>query len=123
VVFEILSRTSTSRKPDNRSALPAVFVGAENSLTGGRNAVYQCATTMTPSDPTPRLSRAESMFAFSIMSFAVALLCFMLGWAYGVHRGRALLHFPTSVGWLLTTAILTGLGVILMVWSRGAKRG
>ncbi len=78
---------------------------------------------MISSDPTPRPARGQSALAFAIMFFAVALLTFMLGWADGVRHGRGMLHFPNSGGWLLTTAILAGLGVLLLVWSRSAKRG
>ena len=78
---------------------------------------------MTPSDPTPRPARGESALAFSIMFFCVALLTFMLGWADGVRRGRTLLNFPEVGGWLIATAVLAGLGVLLLVWSRSTKRG
>ncbi|MEO7725591.1 MAG: hypothetical protein ABIU29_13060 [Chthoniobacterales bacterium] len=77
---------------------------------------------MTPSDPTPRQTKGESMLAFSIMFFSVALLCFMLGWADGVRHDRAYLHIPETGGWLIATAILTALGVSLFVWSRAVKR-
>ena len=76
---------------------------------------------MTPSDPTPRQSRRDSAVAFSIIFFSVALLCFLLGWAEGVHHGRTYLHLPIG-GWLVATAILGGLGVVLFVLSRGMKR-
>jgi uncharacterized membrane protein YsdA (DUF1294 family) len=78
---------------------------------------------MNPSDPTPRQSRRESAVAFSIIFFAVALLCFLLGWADGVRHDRTYLHIPETAGWLVATAILGGLGVICFLWSRGAKRG
>ncbi|HEX4665112.1 MAG TPA: hypothetical protein VH207_00825 [Chthoniobacterales bacterium] len=78
---------------------------------------------MTPSDPTPRPARSESALAFSIMFFSAALLTFLLGWADGVRHGRALLHFPTLGGWLIATAVLAGLGVLFLVWSRSTKRG
>ena len=78
---------------------------------------------MTPSDPTPRPVRGQSALAFSIMFFCVALLTFMLGWANGVHHGRTLLHFPEVGGWLIATAVLAGLGVFFLVWSRNTKRG
>jgi putative Mn2+ efflux pump MntP len=77
---------------------------------------------MTPSEPTPRQTRAESTLAFGIMFFAMALLCLMLGWADGVRHGRAYHHFPHSGGWFVATAMLGALGVIFFVWSRSAKR-
>ncbi|MEO5719131.1 MAG: hypothetical protein ABIR29_11230 [Chthoniobacterales bacterium] len=77
---------------------------------------------MTPSDQTPRQTKGESMLAFAIMFFSVALLCFMLGWADGVRRGHAYLHFPAINGWMITTAILVALGAILLVWSRAVRR-
>ena len=76
---------------------------------------------MTPSDSTPRQSRRDSAVAFSIIFFALALLCFLLGWAGGVHHGHAYLHLPIG-GWLVATAILGGFGAILFVLSRGMKR-
>jgi len=78
---------------------------------------------MNPSDPTPRQSRRESTVACSIIFFAVALLCFLLGWADGVRHDRAYLHIPETGGWLVATAILGGLGVLCLLLSRGMKRG
>jgi len=77
---------------------------------------------MNPFDPTPRQSRRESAIACSIIFFAIALLCFLLGWADGVRHDRAYLHIPETGGWLVATAILGGLGVICFVLSRGMKR-
>jgi len=77
---------------------------------------------MTPSDSTPRQARGESMLAFSIMFFSVALLCFMLGWADGVRHGKAYLHFPGVDGWLVATGILTALAFLFFFWSRVGKR-
>lgn len=77
---------------------------------------------MTPTDPTPRQSRRDSTVAFSIIFFAVALLCFLLGWADGVRHDRTYLHIPETGSWLVATAILGGLGVVLFVLSRGMKR-
>lgn len=77
---------------------------------------------MTPSDPTPRQSRNESMLAFSIMFFALALLCLMLGWADGVRHGRTYLHIPETGGWLIATAVLGVAGAGFLIRSRGAKR-
>lgn len=77
---------------------------------------------MTPSDPTPRQTRGESLLAFSIMFFCVALLCLLLGWADGVRHDRTYLHVPETGSWLVATAILGGLGVICLVWSRARKR-
>ncbi len=62
------------------------------------------------------------MLAFAIMFFSVALLCLMLGWADGVRHNRSYLHIPETGSWLVATAILAALGVILLVWSRVAKR-
>jgi hypothetical protein len=62
------------------------------------------------------------MLAFSIMFFSVALLCLMLGWADGVRHDKAYLHIPETGSWLVATAILAGLGVILLLWSRMARR-
>jgi hypothetical protein len=36
------------------------------------------------------------MLAFSIMFFAGALLCFLLGWANGVRRDKSFLHIPET---------------------------
>ena len=78
---------------------------------------------MTPSDPTPRPARGDSALAFSIMFFAVGLLCFLLGWADGVRHGRTYLHVPETGGFLIATAVLVALGVLFLVWSRSTKRG
>ncbi|MEO8439692.1 MAG: hypothetical protein ABI540_05660 [Spartobacteria bacterium] len=77
---------------------------------------------MTPSDPTPRPARRDSMLAFSIMFFSVALLCLMLGWADGVRHSQGYLHLPVTGGWMIATAILAALGVLFLVWSRSGKR-
>jgi len=77
---------------------------------------------MTPSDPTPRRTRGESLLAFSVMFFCAGLLCFMLGWADGVRHDRAYLHIPETGSWLVATAVLGGLGVLFLIWSRSAKR-
>ena len=76
---------------------------------------------MPPSKPIPRPSR-ESARAFSIIFFAVALLCFLLGLADGVRHDRAYLHIPETGSWLVATAIFAAIGMIFFVWSRGAKR-
>lgn len=77
---------------------------------------------MTPSDPTPRQTRGESMLAFSIMFFCVALLCLLLGWADGVRHNKTYLHIPETGSWLVATAVLAALGVVFLVWSRAGKR-
>ncbi len=77
---------------------------------------------MTPSDPTLRQSRRESALAFSVILFALALLCFLLGWADGVRHDRTYLHIPETGSWLVATAILAGFGVILLLWAKMAKR-
>ena len=93
------------------------------SLTAMVSGAYQWETvTMTPSDPTPRRTRSESMLAFSIMFFCIALLCLMLGWADGVRHDKAYFHIPQTGSFLVATGVLAGLGVIFLVWSRGAKR-
>ena len=65
---------------------------------------------MTSPDPTPRQSRGESMLAFSIMFFAGALLCFLLGWADGVRHGKTFLHIPETGSFLVATADLRSIG-------------
>ena len=77
---------------------------------------------MTPSDPTQRQSRRESAVAVSIMLFALAFLCLLLGGADGVRHDRAYLHIPATGDWLVAAAVLGGLGVFCFVWSRGLKR-
>jgi putative Mn2+ efflux pump MntP len=76
---------------------------------------------MTSSDPKTGEKRRESALAFSIMFFAVALLCAMLGWAEGVRHSTYYLHIPETGSWLVATAILAALGVLFFVWSRGAR--
>jgi putative Mn2+ efflux pump MntP len=63
------------------------------------------------------------MLAFSIMFFAGALLCFLLGWADGVRRDKTFLHIPETGSFLVAAAILGALGVAFLVWSRRPKRG
>ena len=77
---------------------------------------------MTPSDPTPRQSRGESLLAVSIMFFAGALLCFLLGWADGVRHDKTYLHIPQTGGFLVVAVVLAAVGIAFLVWSRGAKR-
>ena len=77
---------------------------------------------MTPSNPTPRQSRGESALAFTIIFFALALLCFLLGWADGVRHGRTYLHMPETGGWLVATAVLGAFGVLFLLWSRSVRR-
>jgi hypothetical protein len=78
---------------------------------------------MTPNDPTtPRPARGDSAVAFSIIFFSVALLCLLLGWADGVRHDRSYLHIPETGSWLVATAILAGLGVALLLWSKVGKR-
>ncbi len=62
------------------------------------------------------------MLAFSIMFFSVALLCLMLGWADGVRHDKTYLHIPETGSWLVATAIMAGLGVVFLLWSKAAKR-
>ena len=63
------------------------------------------------------------MLAFSIMFFAGALLCFLLGWADGVRHGKTYLHIPETGSFLVATAILAALGIVFLVRSRATKRG
>lgn len=56
------------------------------------------------------------------MFFAVAILCFLLGWADGVRHGQHYLHLPVTGGWAIATAILAGLGVLFFIWSRSSRR-
>lgn len=77
---------------------------------------------MTPPDPSYPSKRGDSMRAFSIMFFAVALLCLLLGWAQGVRKDTYFLHIPENGSWLVATAILAALGVLFLLWSRVAKR-
>lgn len=77
---------------------------------------------MTPSDPGARTKRRDSALAISIIFFAVAVLCLLLGWAEGVRRGTRYLHIPETGNWLIATVILGGLGVLFLLWSRGMKR-
>ena len=77
---------------------------------------------MIPSEPTPRQSRAESALAFSIIFFAVAFLCLLLGGADGVRHDRTYLHIPETGSWLVAAAILGAIGATFLVWSRRMKR-
>jgi predicted transporter len=78
---------------------------------------------MTPTDPPSPQTRAGSMRAFSIMFFAVALLCFMLGWADGVRHDKTYLHIPQTGTFLVVTLVLVVLGVLFLVWApRGSRR-
>lgn len=77
---------------------------------------------MTPSDPNIHGRRRESALAFSIIFFAIAVLCFLLGWAQGVRKDTTYLHIPETGSWLLASAIFGGIGVLFLLWSRGRKR-
>jgi hypothetical protein len=77
---------------------------------------------MTPSDPTPRQSRNESMFAFSIMFFSGALLCFLLGWADGVRHDKTFLHVPQTGSFLVAAAIFAALGIVFLARARATRR-
>lgn len=78
---------------------------------------------MTPTDQNPSVRRGDTPLAFGIMFFAVALLCLLLGWAWGVKQDTTYLHIPESGGWLIATAVLAVIGIALLLWSRMAKRG
>jgi hypothetical protein len=60
--------------------------------------------------------------ACSIIFFFIAMLCILLGWADGVRHGHAYFHFPTTGGWVIGAAILAGIGIFFLVWSRATKR-
>jgi hypothetical protein len=77
---------------------------------------------MTSSDPTPRRTRGESMFAFSIMFFCGALLSFMLGWADGVRHDKTVFHIPETRSFLVVTAIFAACGLLLLFWGMATKR-
>ena len=76
---------------------------------------------MTPSDQGTS-SKRDSILAFSIMFFSVALLCLLLGWAEGVRKDTTYLHIPENGGWLIATGILAACGFFLLIWSRATKR-
>jgi hypothetical protein len=76
---------------------------------------------MTLSKSIPRPSR-ESAIAFSIIFFAITLLCFLLGLADGVRHDRTFLHIPQTGSWLVATTIFAAIGMTFFVWSRRAKR-
>jgi Zn-dependent protease with chaperone function len=77
---------------------------------------------MTAPDQETHGKPGDSPLAFSIMFFAVALLCLLLGWAEGVRKDTTFLHIPESGGWLTATGALFLIGLILLVWSRARKR-
>lgn len=77
---------------------------------------------MTPSNPSTSGGRRDTVLALSIMFFAVAVLCLLLGWANGVRHDTTYLHIPESGNWLVATAILGALGVFFLLWSRGIRR-
>lgn len=76
---------------------------------------------MTPTDPNHHGRGRDSALAFSIIFFAVAVLCFLLGWAQGVRKDTTYLHIPETGSWLLATAIFAGVGVLFLLWSRGRR--
>ena len=76
---------------------------------------------MTSSDSGAGSRRRDSLLAFSIMFFAVALLCFLLGWANGVRHDTRYLHIPETGSWLVATAVLGVIGVLLLVISRARR--
>jgi hypothetical protein len=77
---------------------------------------------MTAPDQQSNDKPGDSRLAFSIMFFAIGFLCLMLGWADGVRKDTTYLHIPESGGWLVATGILFLIGLLLLVWSRAAKR-
>ncbi len=74
------------------------------------------------SDPNSPDKPGDSPLAFSIIFFAVALLCLLLGWAEGVRKDTTYLHIPENGGWLLATGILAAIGLLFLIWSRARKR-
>jgi hypothetical protein len=62
------------------------------------------------------------MRAFSIMFFAIALLCFLLGWADGVRHDKSYLHIPQTGSFLVATAVLVAVGVVFLISARGSRR-
>jgi hypothetical protein len=79
-------------------------------------------SAMTPTDPHAPPTRAESALACSVILFSLALLAFMLGWAQGVRKDTTYLHIPENGSWLIATAILAGLALICLLFSRMGKR-
>ena len=77
---------------------------------------------MTSPDLTPRSSRSQTVLACGIIFFALALLAFLLGAADGARHDRTYFHIPETGTWLVVTAILAGLGLVCLVWSRATKR-
>ena len=77
---------------------------------------------MTSPDQGASGRRRDSILAFSIMFFAMAVLCLLLGWAEGVRSDTTYLHIPENGGWLIATGILAACGVFFLMWSRGTKR-
>jgi len=62
------------------------------------------------------------MLAFSIMFFAGAVLCFLLGWADGVRHGKTFLHIPETGSFLVATAVFAALGIVFLVRARASRR-
>ena len=62
------------------------------------------------------------MLAFSIMFFAGALLCFLLGWADGVRHGKTFLHIPETGSFLVATAVSAALGIVFLARARASRR-
>ena len=75
-----------------------------------------------PPDPSYPSKRGDSTLAIGIMFFAVAVLCLLLGWAQGVRKDTTFLHIPETGSWLVATAILAGLGLLFLLWSRATRR-
>jgi putative Mn2+ efflux pump MntP len=71
---------------------------------------------------TPRRPRPDSIIALSIMFFAFAILCFMLGWADGVRHQREIFHIHQTASWLGGSVILIVIGAACLIWSRSLKR-
>jgi hypothetical protein len=77
---------------------------------------------MTPFDPETRSGRSDSVLAFSIMFFAVALLSLLLGLADGVRRDSTYFHIPETRVGLIVAGSLALIGLCFLFWSRARKR-
>ena len=77
---------------------------------------------MTSLDQNARSGQGDSRLAFSIMFFAIALLCLLLGWAEGVRHGTTFMHIPENRLALISAAVLGALGFLFLIWSRLGRR-
>jgi hypothetical protein len=102
------------------------IIASDVEVARGRNASSFLATSeffaMTSSNPTAGEQRRDSALAFSIMFFAGALLCTMLGWAAGVRHNTRIMHIPETGGWLVAAGVFAVVAVLFLIWSRTAGR-